>query len=79
MVNDLNRVLFKYEINTIERIRYFLAQVQHESGKGKTLIEQYNGNSPEEYFSNRDFRPEYEHTYAGDGARYRGAGYMQLT
>jgi predicted chitinase len=79
MVNDLNRVLFKYEINTIERIRHFLAQVQHESGNGKTLIEQYNGNSPESYFSNRDFRPEYEHTHAGDGARYRGAGYMQLT
>jgi predicted chitinase len=79
MVKDLNRVLFKYEINTIERIRHFLAQVQHESGNGKTLIEQYNGNSPESYFSNRDFRPEYEHTHAGDGARYRGAGYMQLT
>jgi len=79
MVNGLNRVLFKYEINTIERIRHFLAQVQHESGNGKTLIEQYNGNSPESYFSNRDFRPEYEHTHAGDGARYRGAGYMQLT
>ena len=79
MVNELNQVLYKYEINTAERIRHFLAQAQHESGNGKILIERYNGNSPEEYFSKRDFRPEYEHNQTGDGAKYRGAGYMQLT
>ena len=79
MVSDLNRVLDKYEINTVERIRHFLSQTQHESGNGTILIEKYNGNSPEAYFSNRDFRPEYEHNQAGAGAKYRGAGYIQLT
>ena len=79
-INDLgtiNRVLNDYNINSAEKARHFFAQVAHESKVG--LIEKYNGNSAEAYFANRDFRPEYGHNTKGDGAKYRGAGYIHLT
>lgn len=47
------------------RIQHFLAQVLYESKVG--LIEKYNGN-PDEYFKNVE-----------GGAKYRGAGFIQLT
>lgn len=73
LVNDLNRVLIKYEITTTERIRHFLAQCMKESGRGKSLRE-------------GDYRAwanqgEYEAAYNATayGYKYRGAGYLQLT
>jgi predicted chitinase len=76
-LDEINRVLKKYNIDSAEKARHFFAQVSHESKVG--MIEKYNGNSAEEYFADRDFRTEYGHNAKGDGAKYRGAGYMQLT
>ena len=42
-------------------------------------MKKYNGNNPEEYFESRDFRADFGHNAKGDGAKYRGAGYIQLT
>lgn len=64
MLEDLNRVLKKYEINTPERISHFIAQCLYESGKGVYTFEQ----GSESYFSNKSY-----------GSKYRGVGYVQMT
>lgn len=73
LVDDLNRVLEKYEITTIERIRHFLAQCMKESERGKGLRE-----GDYKAWANQD---EYEAAYnkKAYGYKYRGAGYLQLT
>ena len=76
-------MLKKYKIENLESIRHFIAQCKVETGGGRVLIEKYNGNSPEEYFANRDLRKYNDlpdsPAVKGDGAKYRGAGYIQLT
>ncbi len=62
-VEDLNRVLNKYNINTTERIAHFIGQCSIEARCGSWLTE-YGG---EEYLSQKDYYP------------YYGAGYIQLT
>ena len=73
----------EYGINSLLLIRHFISQVTIESGYGKCLIEKYNGDSHESYFENRDFHKyntiEGDAAKKNDGAKYRGAGYMQLT
>lgn len=39
MMTDLNSALNKFNINTPERIRHFLAQTSHESGVGYYMVE----------------------------------------
>ena len=41
-VDELNRILWKYEINTPNRIAHFLAQCAVESQRGYGRVEQYN-------------------------------------
>gem|GEM_PF-1664172 len=76
-LDTINDILKKYGFDTPEKMKHFFAQVAHESKVGP--IEKYNGNSPEEYFAERDFRTEYGNNAKGDGSKYRGAGYIQLT
>lgn len=81
-VIDLNRVLKKYEINTVERIRHFLAQCMHESERGmwKREGEQRDWSSQEEYeayynqIDPKTGKPKYSYGY-----KYRGVGYIQMT
>lgn len=71
-VVDLNRVLNKYEINTVERIRHFLTQCLHESQRGLWVREgEYKNWSSQE---------EYEAAYnSPDRYKYRGVGYIQMS
>ena len=80
-VDEVNRVLEKYEINTPERIACFLANCAVESGSGSKPLEQYKGNIFE-YF--REYEQGYKakqlgNTQEGDGAKYRGAGAIQFS
>jgi putative chitinase len=71
-VNELNVCLEKFEINTKHRMRHFLSQISHESGVGKYTKEIASGDA---YEGRRDLG----NTQPGDGRRFKGAGYIQLT
>ena len=64
MVRECNKVLYKYEINTPERISHFITQCSFESNYGRALYEK----GLEEYFNQSKY-----------GSKYRGTGYLHMT
>lgn len=68
----LNQTLEKYEINTPQRQRMFLAQIGHESGQLQWVQELASGKA---YEGRRDLG----NTQIGDGVRYKGRGLIQIT
>ncbi len=71
-LKDLNSCLQKFNINTPTRIIHFISQCSHESACGVYTKELASG---EAYEGRRDLG----NTQAGDGKKYKGAGYLQLT
>ena len=69
---DLNSCLQRFSINTPARMRHFLAQVGHESGGLRWMMELASGDAYEG-------RKDLGNTMVGDGPRYKGAGAIQLT
>ncbi len=86
-VDELNRKLWKYEINTPNRIAHFLAQCAVESQRGFGRVEQYNPSDPITYFTgeyeNNDNAKILGNTEKGDeriitdGALYVGQSKLQ--
>ena len=72
MVKECNTALKKFDINNPARIRHFISQCSYESGLGKYTKELSSGN---QYDGRRDLG----NIYQGDGAKYKGAGYIQVT
>ena len=71
-LTDLNSCLRRFAINTPARIRHFLAQVGHESGGLRWMLELASGDAYEG-------RQDLGNTRTGDGRRFKGAGAIQLT
>lgn len=65
----------KNNINTPLRIAHFLAQLEHESGGFKYLTE-LGGKS---YFNKYEGRKDLGNSQSGDGYKFRGRGYIQVT
>lgn len=78
ITDALNQTFDKYQINTFLRMSHFLAQVLHESGAFRYSVEIW-GNTPAQKLY--DTRTDLGNTAAvdGDGYKYRGRGWIQLT
>jgi len=71
-VDEMNHGLSFFKINTPVRIRHFLSQISHESGGGRYKEELASG-------ADYEGRSDLGNTQAGDGKRFKGAGYIQMT
>ncbi|MCL1902961.1 MAG: hypothetical protein FWF94_00905 [Oscillospiraceae bacterium] len=72
LLNDLNKTLKTFNITTVNRVRHFISQCSHESGMGRWTRELASG-------MDYEFREDLGNILPGDGPRYKGAGYLQMT
>ena len=72
VLKDLNSCLDKFNINTPGRIMHFISQCSHESACGIYTKELASGSAYEG-------RKDLGNTQTGDGKKFKGAGYLQLT
>lgn len=68
----LNQAMVEFDISTPARQAAFLAQIAHESGSLRYLLELASGEAYEG-------RSDLGNTFVGDGIRFKGRGLIQIT
>lgn len=71
-IEELHKCLTTFNIITKARVRHFLAQCSHESNGGRWMKELASG---KDYEGRKDLG----NTQNGDGPRFKGAGFIQVT
>jgi putative chitinase len=71
-LEPISQTLQRYDLNTLERCRMFLAQIGHESGQLRYTEELASGAAYEG-------RKDLGNTETGDGVKYKGRGLIQIT
>ena len=76
-VEPLNKHMQAFGIDNFVRIRHFIAQIAHESGEFRYVLEIYSGKSYDtgRKAANLGNTPEAD----GDGQKYKGRGLIQIT
>jgi putative chitinase len=69
---SLDRCLKRFDITTIPRVRHFLAQIAHESGGLRWMVELASGAAYEG-------RQDLGNVFPGDGPRFKGVDALQMT
>ncbi len=75
-VDPLNSAMAEYEINTPARQAAFLGQIGHESGQLQYVREIWG---PTEAQKKYEGRKDLGNTWVGDGHRYLGRAFLQVT
>jgi predicted chitinase/uncharacterized protein YraI len=71
-LSDLNACVGRFSITTSPRLRHFISQCSHESVCGVYTKEIASGSAYE-------YRSDLGNIYPGDGPKFKGGGYIQLT
>lgn len=71
-LEPINQTLQRFDLNTLERQRMFLAQIGHESGQLRYTEELVSGVAYEG-------RKDLGNIQSGDGVKYKGRGLIQIT
>jgi len=75
MKDKYKSLLNTYHINTPLRVAHFMAQIHHESGGFKYTKEIGN----DAYFKKYEGRKDLGNVKEGDGLRFKGRGFIQVT